>query len=99
MSEVPLHEAQTRLKLIMVQEPHCMRGETAFAHAELSPRLESSEKRRGWNRSMGTWYPNIEDQTHLQFKRVAQFGTVLDLRTTPSQKCEAVPRRARIAGS
>ena len=26
-------------------------------------------------------------------------GTVLDLRTTTSQKCEAVPRRARIQGS
>jgi len=55
MSEVPLHEAQTRLKLIMVQEPHFMRGETELAHAELSLRQESSEKRRGWNRSMGTW--------------------------------------------
>ena len=31
--------------------------------------------------------------------RVVPFGTVLDLRTTTSQKCVAVPRRARIEGS
>ena len=28
--------------------------------------------------------------------RVVHFGTVVDSRTTPSQKCEAVPRRAHI---
>ena len=27
---------------------------------------------------------------------VVQFGTVLDLRTATSQKCESVPKRARI---
>ena len=31
--------------------------------------------------------------------RVVLFGTVLDLRTTTSQECEAVPRRARIQGA
>jgi len=31
--------------------------------------------------------------------RVVPFGTVLDLRTTTLQKCVAVSRRARIAGS
>ena len=31
--------------------------------------------------------------------RVVPFGIVLDLRTTTSQKCVAVPRRARIQGS
>ena len=28
--------------------------------------------------------------------RVVPFGTVLDFRTTTSQNCEAIPRRARI---
>jgi len=31
--------------------------------------------------------------------RIAPFGTVLDLRTTSSKNCEAVPRRARIEES
>ena len=31
--------------------------------------------------------------------RVVPFGTVMDLRTTTSQNCEAVPRSARIEGS
>ena len=31
--------------------------------------------------------------------RAEPIGTVLDLRTANSQKCEAVPRRARIEGS
>ena len=32
----------------------------------------------------------------LYTRSPAQFGTLLDSRTTTSQKCEAVPRRARI---
>ena len=40
---------------------------------------------------------------HLGFRfmfklRVVSFGTDLDLRTTTSQNCEAVPRRAHIQG-
>ena len=40
------------------------------------------------------------DARHLQtrsgFCQIIPIGTVLNLRTTTSQKCEAVPRRARI---
>ena len=37
-------------------------------------------------------------EKNLQLKNVP-IGTVLNLRTTTSQKCAAVPRRARIQGS
>ena len=39
------------------------------------------------------------EQAPLPKHAPGMFGTVLDLRTTTSQKCEAVPRRARIQGS
>ena len=45
--------------------------------------------------------PLVQDlEFRCMFKLgVVSFGTDLDLRTTTSQNCEAVPRRARIQGS
>jgi len=40
------------------------------------------------------WGMKFEGEPHE-----SDIGTVLDLRTITLQKCEAVPRRARISGS
>ena len=44
-------------------------------------RVQGADRIKGWDASANL---------------VRQFGTVLDSRTTATQKCEAVPRRARI---
>ena len=57
-----------------------------------------AQPRRQWWLQEGL-YAGREATPHILKLRVVSFGTVLELRTTPSQKCEAVARRARCQGS
>ena len=59
-----------------------------------------------WGLGFGVWglgFGATHEHTHVTMRvprpgpvQTVPIGTVLNLRTTTSQKCEAVPRRARI---